>query len=382
MYCYGDRLKMSIIDKDLENFLDKGLDPSEFSDFSDGTVYHYTKMESFIGMMNFNNQTDNCSNRCLEFWPSHISTMNDPLDGAFFSEIFLERAKRYFKENKKFEILNFMSEFLGREELLSEYIDLMRREDSRNEDDNLRLEIKLLGIIVQIDRRKYVINNSIDGYSPFITSFSMNDSLKDRQDGKLPLWIPYADNARGVRLGFSLDKLHSIVEDYSVIDSGREITNKYNIFYKGKICNKIVKVKYMEKTDIENLVDGLFQKTLIKLEKTNETATVGTEINLENFYCVVSDIVMDYSMVLKPNDYKHEEEVRVILYQPDRSRILVRVGQRGVTPYIEFKVPHKNIDQILFGPAISPLSENFLKYSLGSDFGDIEIKKSGINYRS
>lgn len=373
---------MNSINEDLAVFLKKGLDLPKFSNFSDDIVYHYTKLDSFIGMMNFNSEDISGNNRVLEFWPSHISTMNDPLDGAFFAELFLERVKRYFRERGEFEVLCFMNDFLGKEEFFSNYCVLKHRENNKHDSEDVRECIKLLGIIVDIDRRRYVINNLIDGYSPFIMSFSMRDSFEDHQDGKLPLWIPYADDARGVRLGFSVNKLRKIVKKYSKIDDSREKYNKHGIFYGGKDGNRILKVEYRKKMDIENIVDELFQKTVIFLQKINETASVEKELCLTEFCSTVSDAVMDYSMVLKPVDYEHEREVRVVLYQPDASRIPVRVGQRGVTPYIRFGIPQKNIKQILFGPAINSLSENFLKYRLGNDFKNIEIKKSGINYRS
>ncbi len=352
-------------------------------------VYHYTAMDSFIKMMKLDAENANCDCRLLEIWPSHIYTMNDPLDGAFFSELFIERVKRHFKKIGDFESLCFINDFLGKDEALSRYNEIESCEGSRNEEGNLKDHIKLLGIVVHIDRRKYVIKSSSYGYSPFILSFSMRESDEDHQNGKLPLWIPYANNARGVRVGFSVKELKSAVKKYSTFNDSRSLYNKHSIFYGGKDKNRILKVEYRKKGEIKKVVDELFSIILKELKEIDRCGTAGETLAFSDFCSVVSDVVMDYSMVLKPADYEHEREVRVILYQPDASRIPIRVGDRGVIPYIKFRMPHQNIKQILFGPAINSLSENFLKYrlesdfiNLESDFRNIEIKKSGINYRA
>lgn len=367
----------------LEDFLKNGLDSERFNKFSDDDiVYHYTAMDSFIKMMKLDTENASCDCRFLEIWPSHIFTMNDPLDGAFFSELFIKRVKRHFEEIGDFESLCFMNDFLGKEEALPRYNEIKFCKGSENEEGNIEDHIKLLGVVVHIDRRKYVIKSSSCGYSPFILSFSMRESDEDHRNGKLPLWIPYANNARGVRVGFSVKELKSVVEKYSTFNDFRSNYNNHSIFYGGRDKNRVLKVEYEKKEKIKEIVDELFEKVLKELKETNVCGTVGKTLGLSNFFSVVSDIVMDYSMVLKPEDYKHESEVRVILYQPDASRIPIRVGERGVIPYIKFRMPHQNIKQILFGPAINSLSENFLKYRLESDSNNIEIKKSGINYRA
>jgi len=203
-------------------------------------------------------------------------------------------------------------------------------------------------------------------FRPHIACFSKNGDL-------LSQWRAYANNGRGVSIGFNNKYFESI----------KKLDNKefeiFDIIYNYKQQEKLLK----------NLFSNIGTNNLKLLEKFF--------INKGGNHCLDEimfiSALLKYGMIFKNETFSEEKEVRLIhgfdeiAAEPDIFEY--RVTQDDLISFVEIPIDIKNnhppIKEIFLGPNCKVNSGNlrhFLEQKSVISSSEIEIKKSKSSYRS
>ncbi len=212
-----------------------------------------------------------------------------------------------------------------------------------------------------------------ESYREWVESFYNTHIACFSKDGDLlSQWRAYANDGRGVAIGFNRDYFEAI----------KSIENK-----EYEIRDVVYEAKEQEK-----LLEDMF--SLIEPEKLKQ---------LEEFYIKKGNkkyidemfhagIILKYGMIFKNETFLEEKEVRIIhgydqmAAEPDIFEY--RVTQDDLISFVEIPINLKNkgrpIEEIVIGPKCKASFKSithFLEQNLGVHSIGIEIKKSISSYR-
>ncbi len=179
---------------------------------------------------------------------------------------------------------------------------------------------------------------------PFALCFS-------ESEGNIPMWDMYANHGKGVCLRFNFEKLYHYV---------CELTNKDEKKIEFSKC-EYKDVEFQERYKPFNL-DGVYPNT--------------TELRKQ----------MMASAFVKPKCFCHEVEWRLMVWQswkPDEyHKILFKVKQDELCPYVEISIPSACIDGIILRPNANARLFEDVKLLLANYVGNyIQIEKAEISLK-
>lgn len=207
----------------------------------------------------------------------------------------------------------------------------------------------------------------------FIASFS-------RRRDELGQWRAYADDGRGVAIGFS-PKLFATNEPKKNEPSKNSYVGP--VFYQD-VQTRARHAKGLDKA--ASILDGAFKYARRHLRDKE----IGMEFLNRLARSVVAAPLLWNALTCKHPGYQHEAEVRMIILgekKKFKGKISRRIRNGKVVPYIPRHLPLReqgNITEIVIGPAAAKSAERKVRRlltSLGMD-SKIPIRRSRIPYRS
>lgn len=259
---------------------------------ADGLIWHYTSASAFLEIV-----------RTQSLWLSHHAFMNDPAEGRVGYTQFCNAT------------------WIVEEESTSDNIQIAMRRARKRWDPNEEAPIPSL-----------------------LTSFSLHgDSLSQ--------WARYADQGRGVALGF-------------------EIGSDCRGAFGGAPGPEAIRVRYCRKLGEEDEPDPL----VVALARKATTGDVDAE--LDALFALIEP-------AFKEAGYEEESEVRLVVptmelsYLPDLS---YRATSRGIVPYVKLPIDAKTVKlrHVRFGPShpddtFLAIDEFFRRYVPDVDFTNSEL---------
>jgi hypothetical protein len=207
----------------------------------------------------------------------------------------------------------------------------------------------------------------------FIGSFS-----RARDD--LGQWRAYADNGRGVAIGFAP---HLFGIENMVDQKPDEVAFVNPVIYDvAQVCNR-------HATAIEEAAE-MFLGTANAYPELLANKDIGISFMQDFARAVIASPLIWNCLTSKHPAYAHEQEVRlVMLGLHDRLQPFIKNRTRGseIVPYIPYKMAVRrahSIGEIIVGPSASPDAEQAVRTmlkSLGIDH-DIPISRSLVPYRA
>lgn len=193
---------------------------------------------------------------------------------------------------------------------------------------------------------------------PFIISFS--------KDGdNLPMWNQYADNCKGVAIGFDTQILEKLTETCSVL--------------------KLKDCVY----DLNSLNDYLDQNVKV-IHKSLELTSCSTSLPL-NYDSKILNEFHKHLSILKHSTFFYEKETRLIYSAKNNEEPNFNLKNGIFKPYLVLKIPTKAIKEIVLGPLTSiemlkvPIGRMMRKINLKATIyennTDVLIRKSKCPYR-
>lgn len=186
----------------------------------------------------------------------------------------------------------------------------------------------------------------------YVTSFSGNVD-------EMSMWRMYASDGHGCALGFNPELIYLPYSD---------------IFDFCSVC------KYGE----EELPD---LKTELKFAKlTNHSLYKDDKMkSYNNQEQEVNNFLVETCVSIKNPAFKIEQEVRGVKYQNDYSKVMTRVKNGIIIPYIEVKIPKEALTEIVIGPTNnSDLSKRSIihhLYRCGYEKEQVKVIESQVPYR-
>lgn len=186
--------------------------------------------------------------------------------------------------------------------------------------------------------------------TPFVLSFTANYD-------DLSMWNLYGDSGRGISLILSKE-----LSPYPI---------------NGIKHSKIVEVNYKKGiNNYPNLAD-IFNKGIIKWRSYQDPDKIK-----ECKERTLSELFTQLCPYIKSESYEKENEYRICYTDVPYNKVLFRVKNNCIIPYIEAPMPIKYIKGILLGPCCNQeLAEQSLRFQLNTCGLDIDIFKSKIPYR-
>lgn len=197
----------------------------------------------------------------------------------------------------------------------------------------------------------------------FVTSLTENGNL-------LSQWRGYTPNGNGFSLGFSVDKLKTVL-------------GKRGEF-------SLVKCVY-EQSEQEKLVNDGIDLAIQEWKKRNEPTHRVGPIKIGVYAPLSLGALCSYlAPVFKSPTFSEEEEWRLVLTQTDSSTLEFRAGQSMITPYIEVKLLPQSkklklmpLSEVIIGPTPHPeLARDAVTTLLESQGLEAQVKLSDIPFRS
>jgi hypothetical protein len=193
-------------------------------------------------------------------------------------------------------------------------------------------------------------------------------------------WRAYADNGRGVAIGFA-PCLFAVIEPPP--------PSKRHEFL-GPVRYSEIEISTRHRIPIERAVDVFIETADLHSDLFINDREVGVQFARELSLSVIAQPLIWNCVTSKHSAYKNEEEVRLVILGGDLGKseeISTRFRGSEIVPYIAqpFDARVKgNITEIVIGPAAHPDTERTIGTmlrSLGIDF-DIKTSRSTIPYRS
>lgn len=257
-------------------------------------LYHYTSMEAFYAIM----KDVESEESEITFWASHVNFMNDPGEYMY---------------------------------LIKEVVRLIREQNLFAETESADYLINNLGADIYI-------TDSLDG-PPAIFS------LSEKQD-KLTMWQTYAQNGKGIAIGFDGTELEKVGNGWSL----HQCTYLSN--------------KELEETGIIEEISNCVKKLPSDKKSMDLKA-------LRN--------VLKERISIKHPAFSHEEEWR--LAKNDSLNLKFRERNGLIIPYLELKLKASLIKEVWIGPTAYPsLSEKSLQLFLRSRHISYVLYKSFVPY--
>lgn len=196
-------------------------------------------------------------------------------------------------------------------------------------------------------------NNEFSVYPTFIASFM-------KKNDELPMWVQYGDNGAGCCLGFD--------------------------------CNKISKPLYAVKYS-EDEIQAFFSDVVKILENYQHEYSI-QDCDSDPVFKYAQDILIQGCFLYKADFYKHEDEVRIVMFTPfKKAKIDYQAAEKAGIPTLLSKVYAElplskdpssnrglNFSSITLGPTVQ--TPERVVIALAQRGYDPEIiKKSEINFR-
>lgn len=373
-------------------------------------VYHYCNLNTFMSII---------ENK--EIWCSDISKMNDFSEERYL-EFFLRvcrkrihnelmKNEQYLKKIKLRDEIESMEKakvFLEtptEKKILEEKLNLKRKKLSKIK---FNKSIKKINLMKKI-QKKIIINGILKNkefdINRYICCFSKEGDI-------LSQWRAYANDGRGISIGFNLKKLEQLIEKINE-DSPKDKVLKAHFFpveyfkikdnYNGeldKICDLLPKYEVIENDkELEEILDN---SVIIDRE-------LDIKINLDK---MLNDIIqflwnkyykedeeelqkkaierLSYLVKIKNFKFYEEKEYRIVIIdnlkdeEKKLSELFFRINKNNddLIKYKKLKIElNELIECIYIGPknklTIKDLEEVLLKYDINKE---IEIYKSGVTY--
>lgn len=300
-------------------------------------VYHYTSIQSLLGMFS----SDSHSNKCITFWASNILTMNDPDEFRF-----------------------------GYKSICNAFIQI---EDNMNYCD--KLEDKYLLRNSTFFRRKESDKKEIEqfiekcicgsSFLPYIISCTTKEDDMD-------FWRNYAKDGNGVCIAFD-----------------KEILTKH---FDDTIENSVYGDVVYGNSDMHTLEDSNPKLYDILCDGYNEyfNEIDGCEPECRNNISKIQQKYIEQSALFlsalfKRKGYSNEQEYRfAVLKKNDGTNIGFRTTTKGnIIPYTCISLPRKAIKDIMIGPCVDFESTSLVlkQFLMNKRFTDVNILKSEHKYR-
>ncbi|MCC8062444.1 MAG: DUF2971 domain-containing protein [Rikenellaceae bacterium] len=257
-------------------------------------LYHYTSMEAFYAIM----KDVKSAESVITFWASHVSFMNDPGEYMYLAN----EVDKLLLEQSLFNDTN------GSEELTDHF------------------------------KRDVHVSDLLNGQPTIF-------SLSEKKDA-LPMWQAYAQNGKGIAIGFDRTELENIGNGWSL-----------------RKCNYLSNKELEETGIIEEI------KTCVKTESLGDQ-----EIDLLALYRA-----LEKRISIKHPAFSHEEEWR--LAKSDVLNYEYRERNGLIIPYCKLELKASMIKEVWIGPTAYPLlSEKSLQLFLHSRNISYELYKSFVPY--
>lgn len=256
-------------------------------------VYHYTSIDVFWSMTKNMLEQKN-SEKSFEFWASSCMCMNDYVELKHGYDVLMKLLKEQEKHVDERFYLSDICKDVNIGDKRDEEIPSFIKENSFN-----------------MDRLPYAI------------SFSFPPE-------QVPLWTMYADNGRGVALGFKIDEIEGLegVTSLPVIYNYDSINERYKT-----ILKDIVKTGL---SHYESKVKDLTDPQRIWIEKQSSLRALCTVL----------------SPYFKHPCFKFENEYRLVKYCK-REEVEYRNNPNGsIIPYVKINIPFRALKEVYIGPCL------------------------------
>ncbi len=295
------------------------------NDISPPILYHYTNLNSCLSIL---------EHSTLRF--TDVRYCNDPeeIDGGLriLNKLHEELSQHYLKKSPFFaQIMDLLVGALGLSASFNN--DLIKSAECFLERSGLDLSIA-----------------SYNKCSIFVACFSeKGDDLRQ--------WMPYANDGKGVALGFrGLNKTHDITEDSS----------------------SIIKVCYKNSNDKETYIKNIYERGCSIFENMDSSL-------IPHFGSKVYGAFLHDLIACKSENYQDEAEWRLICLDTgdNLDKLKFRVSDEIIKPSIDIKIKKESLLQIISGPKV----ENVINlYALKNvvkkfEYPKVEFKKSSVSYR-
>lgn len=297
-------------------------------------VYHYTSIDSFIGMIE-NSRKSNDKNH-LVFWASSIFTMNDPLEFQHGIDLINALVKEYEDERLIKDKYKLSTAFA----------------------DELALNPYLKSIDNFINR--YLVNPP---KTPFVISLSRNED-------DLAMWNLYGDKGKGLCLHFE--------EEIPPFTEKDAITS-----------HVLMDVDYSDDIKSNIFLYGLFEKIFNEYLDSSNNKRNWNELLVHRCWSMAR-LYHYLCPYLKHQKYKNEREVRISGMLNNLDEIRYRTRNAIIIPYVEVKIDIRCLKGITVGPCCDFESVkqgiNNILYTVDLNKDpmieeDMPILPSGIPYR-
>lgn len=293
-------------------------------------IYHYTSLEVLLQLLT-NIKTVN-DEQCLIFHASNIFSMNDSSEFLHGYKILWDALKAFEKRNG-------------------------------NKEYNLTTIWDNMGK-GQEECEQMLINHIYQKHeAPYVMCFS-------RQKDFLPLWSMYAQNGRGVNLGFARDNIRLRFNETRQLS---DIKVRQNL-----TCTD-VEYSTSSLSSYRKQLKETYDKYMAEISNAEPAKMLEIKVNYLSFMCVM------IAPFIKTSAFQFEDEVRLFQYKSKNDVVRNKITSAGMLkPYIEVAIPVKYLKAITLGPCCKqPLVDKFLRTKLNElDLSDVQINNSSITYRN
>lgn len=215
---------------------------------------------------------------------------------------------------------------------------------------------KNLATLLNDKRMSFFRYDDIEYLHPLIISFSENWD-------NLPMWNTYADNSKGVALGFDKAKLSQL-----------------GCRFEKCVYDTAAYLKYLD-----NNIDKIHGCTHVTKYSIEFTQDYDSGLLEEHF---------KYLPILKDKGYQYEQEHRLIIPSKieDRHQLKFQTSETLLKPYKEIEIPFEYLTEIVLGPCLQLekikgsiaylLHQKNRGLAFDKQDGKIQLRASEIPYRS
>ncbi len=314
----------------------------EASDLSVSEICHYTSIDALNGIL-----------KDSEFRFSNVHFMNDPHDGIFFVNMFLDYIEYHLVMS-----FNYSPHDLSK---------------IKNGDAG-----KVLSGVNEI-ASKYHFRDFLFNYYCFLNwkyftearfrwfgsqVFSMSFSATEESQD-LPQWRSYANNCSGVRINFNVKSLEEGIK-------------KQNSWIQNIWEVKVLKVIYLNKENSRNIFERLFAEIKNFYDKF-------PDISARNLFFSLDSAILLFNNITKVDHYASESEYRlmfdtVVSGVPDINFNVT--SDKYAKPYINVNFNTGSISSVVTGPALDDWHKTSIMMLCAKKIRqDIEVKSSQIRFR-
>lgn len=242
-----------------------------------------------------------------------------------FQSILFQKPNSVTLWASRFDCLNDVSEGTIAEEILREVCDDLLASNQIDE--------YLYGLFSKVKPPRTALLHYNEGdslkitrpeYDRYVCSFSKN---KD----SLSMWNYYSKGSRyeGFNIGFYSNVLKSTLETF--FDSIEAVSYIFPVVY--------------DKSEQKKVIEKMLLKLKELYQKDRES----------QIRYIISNRLLDWSLIFKKECFKHEEEVRIIVHLAKRETkipVLYRMNAGYLVPYIELTIDKDCVSDVIFGPLL------------------------------